>query len=256
MTTQLKINDKKMRNELQKYLDSVYPTSKIGTPYSIFGDVHIRFELGGDEMFKIIRDGVEIEWWKDKRRMTKLDKANHEIHIQKRVSQATSRATTIFYETFDNLETEIWVIIYEYYGGLFNHVSNYLLQQFSSTSVAMFYDNKEQVETQMLTEQEDGTFICDKVEARVIIGKLKVKDILAEKILNGIANNEMGFEPNICQDVYFLDPITDRGMYMYDDRGCYVWSDKAEKIKYLYKKRNEWIVNYHRTEIDKYFINQ
>ncbi len=245
-----------MRNELQKYFDRVYQTSKIGTPHSIFGDVHIRFELGGDEGFKIIRNGVEIEWWKDKRRMTKLDKANKETHIQKRVLQATSRATTIFYETFDNLETEIWVIIYEYDGGLFNHISNYLLQQFSPTSVAKFYDNKEQVETRMLTEQEDGTFTCDKIEARVIVGKVKVKDIQAEKILNGIANNEMGFEPSICQDVYFLDPITDRGMYMYDDRGCYVWSDKAEKIKYLYEKRNEWIVDYHRAEIDKYFTNQ
>jgi hypothetical protein len=59
-----------LKTELQKYLDKVYPTSKIGTPHSIFGDVHIRFELGGDEMFKIYRKGSEIEWWKDKRRMT------------------------------------------------------------------------------------------------------------------------------------------------------------------------------------------
>ena len=244
-----------MRNELQKYLDKAYPTSNIGTPDSIFGDVHIRFELGGDEMFTIIRDGVEIEWWKDKRRMTKADKLNRENHILKSVSQATSRATTIFYETFDNLETEIWVIIYEYSGGLFNHLSDYLFQQFPITTVATFYDKNEQVETQMLTVHEDGTFTRDKTDARVILGKVKVKDIQAEKIFNGIANNEMGFEPSICQDIYFLDPITDRGMYMYDDRGCYVWSNKAEKIKYLYEKRNDWIVDYHRPEIDKYFIN-
>lgn len=246
MTNQLK-------NELQKYLDKIYPTSKIETPHSIFGDVHIRFELGGDEMFKIIRDGVEIEWWKDERRMTKMDKANRENHILKSVSQATSRATTIFSETFDNLENEIWVIIYEYPNGIFNHLSDYLLQQFPPPLVAAFYDKTEKVETQMLTEQEDGTFTCDKTEARIILGKVKIKDIQAEKIFNGIANNEMGLEPSICQDIYFLDPISDRGMYMYDERGCYVWSNKAEKIKYLYNKRNEWIVEYHRPEIDKYF---
>ena len=205
-------------------------------------------------MFKIIRDGVEIEWWNDKRRMTKADKSNRQNHILKRVSQATSRATTIFCETFDNLETEIWVIIYEYSSGLFNYLSDYLLQQFPTTTVATFYDNKEQVETQMVTDHEDGTFTCDKTEARVILGKVKVRDIQAEKIFNGIANNEMGFEPSICQDIYFLDPVTDRGMYMYDDRGCYVWSNNAEKIKYLYDKRNDWIVDYHRPEIDKYFI--
>jgi len=246
--------DRQMREELQKYLDRFYSGSKIGTPHSIFGDVHIRFELGGDEMFKVIRNGVEIEWWKDKRRMTKVDKLNKEAHIQKRVIQATSRATTIFYDTFDNFDTEIWILIYEYSGGLFNHLSDYLLQQFPTKTLATFYDNKEQVETQMTTDHEDGTFSFDKTEARVILGKVKIKDIQAKKIFNGIANNEMGFEPNICQDIYFLDPVTDKGMYMYDDRGCYVWSNKAEKIKYLYDKRNEWIVNYHRPEIDKYFV--
>ncbi len=106
----------------------------------------------------------------------------------------------------------------------------------------------------MISTDENGVDTFDKVEARVILGKVKVKDINAKKILNGIANNEMGFEPSICQDIYFLDPVTDRGFYMYDDRGCYVWSDKAEKIKYLYDKRNEWIVDYHRPEIDKYFV--
>ncbi len=245
-----------MREELQNYLDRVYPDSQISTPHSIGGSVHIRFELGGDEMFKVFRDGVEIEWWKDRRRMTKVDKLNQEAHVLKRVIQATSRATTIFYETFDNLDTEIWILIYEYSSGLFNHITDFVFQQFHPKSFAKFYDKKEQIDTRMLTEQEDGTFICDKTEARVILGKIKVMDIEAEKIFNGIANNEMGFEPKICQEIYFLDPITDRGMFMYDDRGCYVWSDKAEKIKYLYDKRNEWIVNYHRPEIDEYFVSK
>lgn len=243
-----------MKEILQTYLDKTYPNSKVETPHSVFGNVHIRFELGGDEMFKIIRNGTEIEWWTDRRRMTKVDKLNYEKYILKSVSQATSRATTLFYETFDNLETEIWILIYEYSDGLFNKPSDFLLNQFPKNIRTTFYDVTEQVETQMLTEQEDGSFICDKTEARIIVGKVKVKDIQAEQILNGIANNEMGFEPTVCQNIYFLDPATDRGFYMYDDRGCYVWSNKAEKIKYLYDKRNSWIVNYHRPEIDKYFI--
>ena len=243
-----------MKEILQTYLDKTYPNSKVETPHSVFGNIHIRFELGGDEMFKIIRNGTEIEWWKDRRRMTKIDKLNYEKYILKSVSQATSRATTLFNETFDNSETEIWILIYEYSDGLFNKPSDFLLNQFPENIRTTFYDETEQVETQMLTEQEDGSFICDKTEARIIVGKVKVKDIQAEQILNGIANNEMGFEPTVCQNIYFLDPTTDRGFYMYDDRGCYVWSNEAEKIKYLYEKRNSWIVNYHRPEIDKYFI--
>lgn len=244
-----------MREELQQYLDKVYSGSKIGTPHSVFGNVHIRFELGGDEYFKIIRNGVEIEWWKDGRKMTKADKLNREIHRKNRVIQATSRATTIFYDTFNNPESEIWILIYEYAGGLFNHLNSYVYQQFPPNTVETFYDNKEKVETRGLTEHDDGTFTCDTTEARVIVGKVKVKDIQAKNIFNGIANNEMGFEPGICQDIYFLDPTSDRGMYMYDDRGCYVWSTKAEKIRHLYNKWNEWIVDGHRPEIDKYFIS-
>lgn len=242
-----------MRDELQKYLGKNYKKSRIDLPQSIFGEVHIRFELGGDKPFEIIRNGIEIEWWKDRRRMTKVDKVNYENHTLNRVLQATKRAITIFNETFDNLETEIWILIYEYENGLFNQPNDFLLNQFSETIKSTFYNNLKQVEAQMLTEQENGEFTCDKTEARIIIGKLKVKDIKAEIILNGIANNEMGLEPFISQDIYFLDPITNNGFYMYDDRGCYVWSDKAEKINHIYKIRNNWIVEYHRNEIDEYF---
>lgn len=244
-----------MRDELQTYLDTVFPDSRIESPHSIFGAVHIRFELGGDEPFKINRNGVEIEWWNDKRRMTKVDKINRENHNKKRVTQATQRATTLFNETFDNPETEIWILIYEYSDGLFNNLNDYLINQFSSDLIKSFYDKNELVESQVMTENHDGSLTSEKSEARLIVGKIKVKDIHVSNILNGIANNEMGYEPAVCQDIHFLDPTTDRGFYMYDDRGCYVWSNKAEKIKYLYDKRNDWIVDYHRPEIDKYFIN-
>jgi hypothetical protein len=242
-----------MREELQKYLDKNYKKSRIESPQSIFGEVHIRFELGGDKPFKIIRNGVELEWWKDKRRMTKADKTNYKNHKLNRVLQATTRATTIFNETFDNLETEIWILIYEYENGLFNQPNDFLINQFPETIKASFYCKLEQVETQMLSEQQNGDFVFDKTSARITIGKLKVKDIKIETILNGIANNEMGYEPSISQDIYFLDSITNKGFYMYDDRGCYVWSDIAEKINPIYKTRNNWIVDYHRQEIDEYF---
>ncbi len=242
-----------MREELQTYLNKSYKNAKIETPHSLFGDVHIRFELGGDEFFEIIRNGVEIEWWKDKRRMTKVDKINYKNHNTNRITQATNRATTLFYETFNNLEDEIWIIIYEYKGGLFNNPNDFLLNQFSETARKKFYDKKELVHTQMLTEQEDGNFTYDQTEARIIIGKLKIRDINSTKIFNGIANNETGDEPSICQNIYFLDPTSNKGFYMYDDRGCYVCADKPEKIKPLYDSKNDWIVEYHRKEIDKYF---
>ena len=80
-----------------------------------------------------------------------------------------------------------------------------------------------------------------------------VKDIKVKNILNGIANTEMGFDPGIDQRIYFLDPLTNKGFQMYDDRGCFVWSDRADKIRSIYMNRNNWIVDHHRKEIDEYF---
>ena len=63
----------------------------------------------------------------------------------------------------------------------------------------------------------------------------------------------MGLKPGIDQRIFFFVPLTDKAFHMYDDRRCYISSDEAKKIKDIYIKRNEWIIEYHRPEIDKYF---
>lgn len=50
-----------------------------------------------------------------------------------------------------------------------------------------------------------------------------------------------------------VNQSTDRAFQMYDDRGCFIWSDKADKIRDIYVKRNDWIVDYHRPAVDTYF---
>ena len=64
-----------LRQELQSYFDKVYPHTKIDTEHTVGGQVHIRFELGGE----ILKNGT-IE----------------------RVNQATDRALKLFNDTFDN----------------------------------------------------------------------------------------------------------------------------------------------------------
>jgi hypothetical protein len=202
-----------LRQELQSYLDKVYPGSKIEAKDSLCGPVHIRFELGG----------------------------NNENGTIRRVQQATSRALTIFSETFDKIDDYIFVLIYEYQEqNPFNASNDYLHSQFPATEFMNFYN-----------QLEIG--ISEETPFSILIGKVPVKSIAIENILNAIANTEMGFEPSIDQSIYFFDPLTDKAFHMYDDRGCYIWSDKADKIKDIYIKRNSWIVNYHRGEIDKYF---
>lgn len=217
-----------LRRELQSYFDRVYPNSKIDTEHTIGGKVHIRFELGG---------GIE----------------NGSIE---RVNQAAERSVKLFNDTFENPKNTIWVLIYEYSNPYaFNASNDYLYRQFPTEKFREFYNQLEQVNTRIFSTDYDKKEVFDKVDVRVIIGKLRVEDINVENILKGIANNEMGFEPAIDQIIYFFDPLTNKAFQMYDDRGCYVWSDSAEKIRDVYTNRNEWIVEYHRNEIDEYFKN-
>jgi hypothetical protein len=202
-----------LRQELQLYFNSVYPYAKIDSENTIEGQIHIRFDLGG----------------------------RHENGTIERVKQATDRAVTLFNDTFPNQESEIWVLIYEYPEPNFYNASNeYLHQQFPSEVFNKFYNQLEQ-------SDEDET------QKRIIIGRIPIKDINIKNILNAIANTEMGFEPKIDQRIYFIDPLTDKAFQMYDDRGCFIWSDHPDKIRDIYNKRNKWIVDYHRPEIDSYF---
>ncbi len=215
------------RQELQTYFDRVYPYSKINTEHTLGGQVHIRFELGGEEL-----ENGTIE----------------------RVKQATDRALTIFNETFNDPTNEIFILIYEYQGeNIFNASNDYLHKQFPDDRFKKFYNQLETVNTRNFTTDENGNDVLEKEKVRIIIGKLPVKDINVKNILRGIVNTEMGFDPRIDQRIFFFDPTTDRAFQIYDDRGCYVWSDKAGKIRDIYIKRNDWIVEYHRTEIEEYF---
>lgn len=196
-----------LRQELQLYFDKVYPFAQISEQQTLVGPVHIRFELGGE-----LENGT-IE----------------------RVAQATDRALTLFYDTFENSNKEIWVLIYEYEGpNIYNASNDYLHQQFPANQFVHFYKE--------LNE-----------DVRIIIGKLPVKDINIKNILGGIANTEMGFDPGIDQTIFFFDSLTDKAFNMYDDRGCFVWSDEPNKIRDIYTMRSNWIVEYHRKGIDEYF---
>jgi hypothetical protein len=215
-----------LRQELQSYFDRVYPYSTIDSEHTLGGQVHIRFELGGD-----------------------MDNGTME-----RVRQATDRALAIFNDTFPDCSAEIFVLIYEYPGeNIFNASNEYVHRQFPADRFSTFYNQLEIVHTPYFTKDKNGNDIVEKEEVRVIIGKLPVQDIHAANILNGIANTEMGFTPAIAQRIFFFDPVTDRACHMYDDRGCFVWSNTADAIRDIYIQRNDWIVEYHRSEIDAYF---
>ena len=217
-----------LREELQSYFDRAYPYSKIDSEHPLKGQIHIRFELGGENKNGTI----------------------------KRVNQATDRAFTIFNETFKESAHEIFVLIYEYQGAnILNTSNDYLYKQFPKDEFVGFYSKFEIINASYIAADENKNLFTEKREVRVVIGKLAIKNIDIKNILNGIANLEMGFDPCINQRIFFFDPITDKAFQMYDDRGCYVWSNNADNIRDIYIKRNDWIVESYRSKINEYFRN-
>lgn len=211
-----------MKAKLQRYLQKTfgsrlpYAMNDINHSYSIGGKFHIRFELGGG-----LSNGTKA-----------------------RVEHATQRAVMLFEETFQNREEEIWILIYDYLGeSLFGKTTGFLKQQFSVAVYAGFYKKLEMVRT-----GDEGQH-----KTRIIIGKIRVKYLEYENILNAIANTEMGFEPKLSETVFFIGTKTSKIFHMYDDRGCFVECNTVDGIRDLYLKRNTWIVDYHRSEIAEQF---
>lgn len=42
-------------------------------------------------------------------------------------------------------------------------------------------------------------------------------------------------------------------LYIYDDRGCDIWSDNLEKQKLIYEIYNSWILDYDKKNISKFY---
>jgi hypothetical protein len=215
------------RQQLQAYLDRVYPNSRLDSTHTLGGKVHIRFGLGDGQP-----NGSAA-----------------------RVQQATERAITVFSEAFPDPQSEMFVLIYDWHGQtLWGAASQeYLSQQFPAGRYSEFHKETVLMHTGSGISDARGNFTEDRVPADILIGLLPIGEINVPNILRGLIGLEMGQVPAMPQQVYFFHPSTDRSFHLYDDRGCYLWSDQASKLREIYDRRKDWIPEYHRAEIAGYF---
>ena len=195
-----------LKEELELYLKEIYPQANLNNVETLVNGPHIRFELGG----------------------------NLENGTKARVEQASERAASLFFDTFNDEQNEIFILIYE----------DKVPDQFKPSNFFLY---------NQLPNGVVEKYTKLKSRNNVLVGKVLLKDINAANIIKGIANYEMGFEPSIGQRVCFFDLKNNRAFYMYDDRGCFIWSNNADQIRQIYGRRKEWIADYHRSEIDKFF---
>lgn len=160
-----------------------------------------------------------------------------------RINQVNCRVISIFEEIFKEND-EIYLVI--------KYFENFEDPMFGNTTPLYLFEllNGKKIESKEVIDEVLGEEI--KYEIKVV--KEKIKNLPYKQILSGIANYEQGREPSIRDAVYFLNKDTKILFHMYDDRGCIIYCQNKEKIRCIYNKFNNWIVEYWRELIDSFFV--
>ncbi|MFN3444451.1 MAG: DUF3885 domain-containing protein [Bacteroidia bacterium] len=166
---------------------------------------------------------------------------------KKRVNQSTKRATELF-KNHINETSEIYILIYDFIDDMFARTPNHIYDLLKSEGV-----KTEQFEENLATRYFDHEDNIERIKGKLTICRAERDEIKYSDIFKGIANAEMGFSPTIHQLVYFFQPKTKKWFWMYDDRGCLMFSDKTSDLKVNFEKFDSWIVENQRDEMEKQF---
>lgn len=195
----------------------------------IFGPYLMRFELGGDE----------------------------NVVPNLRVNQATMRGTDIYDMLIGN--KEILIVLQESESSFWNKSQNANDYIFTIIDKDDLKRIKGPFYQTYYEEDENGNLrqkiFNELIDCDLLVGRIRLTSIQVENIVRGLASLEMGMDGSITQDVTFYLISDNIGIHIYDDRGCDVWSNSLDSLYPLYIKRNNWILDYNRNEIDMMFKN-
>jgi hypothetical protein len=166
--------------------------------------------------------------------------------------EVTKRATKIFETAFENSE-KVFLIFMDYkYRRRKIRFTNFVFEQIDGLQKTDVSYSKEK----RLYEPDD------KLDIRNIsIIKTTIQKINYTNILTAIGNTDFGTrQPRLDQhnfftakEVYFVNIDKKLIFHMYDDRGLDIIATDKETIRSIYKKHNDWILDYDRVQIDKQF---
>ena len=208
----------------QDFIKAYFPDSNLHPTESFVTHTnHLRFELG---------DGFENG-------------------TTERVERCVEKAIKIFESVFND-QDEVYILInsFEHDGGedFYKSTNGYLESQFS------YFDEIIKDENIVITSETDKFYNIEKEISEIMtitthhiqkIFKIDLTSVNYVNILRGTANLEMGLSPAISDNVYFINKSKKIVFYMYDDRGCMVYSSGIESIRFLYDDFYEWLVEYH-----------
>ena len=166
---------------------------------------------------------------------------------KERVNQATKRASELFENHFEK-DSELYTVIYDFGDDMFAETPNHIYELLKSENI-----QTQQFEENLATRYFDDEDNIERIKGKLTICKVEKNGINYQEIFNGIANTEMGFSPTIHQLVYFFQPKTKKCFWMYDDRGCLMFSNETKDLKLNILKFDKWIVESQREVMEKQF---
>ena len=202
---------------------------KLEKPLFYKNDVGIRFEIGPDE----------IPLWKD---------SDYKCINEEYFKVALGRAVKIFEDVFE--ESDRLSISYQIFsdGRMKIRKGNYIFKQIKDlgSKDLVFTERKDIYSDELHTKRE-----CWR---RVTISNLAVGEVNYINILRAMINTDFGIrKPYLPGESYFINESKGIVLNLYDDRGMDVIALDKGDLNALYKKRNNWVLEYDRERIDAIF---
>lgn len=213
-----------MENDyLDELLLSNFEGIELKSPFFYNAPVGIRFNVGGD-----------------------IDMA------EKRVKQVKHRAVTLFNEVNQDKDNIYFVLFMDSW-------DEHRVSSFENDVIQVFetFINGLDVKQVFKKEQDYRYKEMDEDDDTVTIrycAKLKVKDLDIDKLILEIANRTIANQvSSIVGDIFLVNETTKVIFYLYDDRGLDIVAVNKEKLKSIYEKYNDWILDYDRERINEIF---
>lgn len=206
---------------LQHYLDTYFPNLELCKPLFYNAPIGIRFEIGNPDPDITVENGY--------------------------MEQVYYRSIELFKETHRNSD-EIFLLVNAHRSiGLTNlkfkrvKVFNYIKdrQKLYKLNIKVFpyiYDKDEK----------------ENISYRYVL-KCRVSDIKYVNLLKAIGNQDMGINPRIFDECFFINVNNKTIFHFYDDRGLDIVASQKKSLQELYGNYNDWILDYDRERIDRIF---
>ena len=162
--------------------------------------------------------------------------------------EVSRRASTIFQTTFDNSDKVFLVFIDFKYKRRKIRFSNYIFKQIDNLQKNEISYSKEL----QLYEPDDKFDIRNNAIIKLTADRINHQNILTAIGHSDFPPRQPRLENNgffTSKEIYFVNIDKKLIFHMYDDRGLDLVSADKETLRPIYKRHNNWIIDYDRNQL-------